>query len=208
MQKTITTSADTSLSKKVRTALDETRLLILGAQVLFGFQLEVVFQELFSSLPLSSRYLECAAQLLMTISVVCLITPSMLQRIAERGDDTSRILQAATLCAGLALLPFALSIGLDLYIIFEPITGRGLAVAAGLSFFILAGAFWYGLGFLLQPHRVKPMPSQPSATPLSTKIENMLREARVILPGAQALLGFQLVVILTRIFSEMPSILQ
>ncbi len=59
------------LSRKVRMALDETRLLILGAQVLFGFQLQAVFQELFAALPLSSRFIECTAQLLMTISVAC-----------------------------------------------------------------------------------------------------------------------------------------
>jgi hypothetical protein len=32
------------LSKKVKTALDETRLLILGAQVLFGFQFKGIFK--------------------------------------------------------------------------------------------------------------------------------------------------------------------
>ena len=39
-----------SLSKKVKTALDETRLLMLGAQVLFGFELNGVFQEEFANL--------------------------------------------------------------------------------------------------------------------------------------------------------------
>jgi hypothetical protein len=65
-------SAESVVSRKVRMALDETRLLILGAQILFGFQLQAVFQQLFSELPMSSRYLECAAQVLMTISVACL----------------------------------------------------------------------------------------------------------------------------------------
>jgi hypothetical protein len=46
-----------SLAKKVKTALDETRLLILGAQVLFGFQLNGVFQEAFSDLARSTRLL-------------------------------------------------------------------------------------------------------------------------------------------------------
>ena len=41
-------------------------------------------------------------------------------------------------------------------------------------------------------------------TPLSTKIDQMLTEARVILPGAQALLGFQLTVTLTRAFEQLP----
>jgi len=38
--------------------------------------------------------------------------------------------------------------------------------------------------------------------PLAKKIDQMLTEARVILPGAQALLGFQLAVILTQAFEN------
>jgi hypothetical protein len=202
--KQVTEAAENTLSKKVTTALDETRLLILGAQVLFGFQLQAVFQEQFKTLPLWSRYLECGAQLLMTISVACLVAPSMLHRISERGEDSPRIQQAATLCAGIALMPFALSIGFDLFIVFQPIVSTGTAVAAGVAFFLMATTFWYVLAFLMrQQFGEEPMPREQPATPLATKIENMLREARVILPGAQALLGFQLVVTLTRAFSEL-----
>lgn len=43
-------------------------------------------------------------------------------------------------------------------------------------------------------------------TPLSKKIDQMLTEARVILPGAQALLGFQLVVTLTRTFEQLSEV--
>jgi hypothetical protein len=40
--------------------------------------------------------------------------------------------------------------------------------------------------------------------PLHARIEQMLTEARVILPGAQALLGFQLVIVLTAEFAKLP----
>jgi Family of unknown function (DUF6328) len=40
--------------------------------------------------------------------------------------------------------------------------------------------------------------------PLSAKVEQMLTEARVIIPGAQALIGFQLTVTLTRAFERLP----
>jgi hypothetical protein len=40
-----------TLDRRVKTALDETRMLILGAEVLFGFHLNSVFQKGFSSLP-------------------------------------------------------------------------------------------------------------------------------------------------------------
>jgi hypothetical protein len=44
------------------------------------------------------------------------------------------------------------------------------------------------------------------AAPLHARIEQMLTEARVILPGAQALLGFQLAIVLTSAFEKLPSI--
>lgn len=43
-----------------------------------------------------------------------------------------------------------------------------------------------------------------TGTPLSAKVEQMLTEARVTIPGAQALLGFQLTVTLTRAFKQIP----
>jgi len=44
-----------SLERKLKIALDESRLLILGAQVLFGFQFNGIFQELFEELPRPSQ---------------------------------------------------------------------------------------------------------------------------------------------------------
>ena len=41
-------------------------------------------------------------------------------------------------------------------------------------------------------------------TPLSAKVEQMLTEAAVIIPGCQALLGFQLIAMLTSAFDELP----
>jgi Family of unknown function (DUF6328) len=41
-------------------------------------------------------------------------------------------------------------------------------------------------------------------TPLQVKIEQLLTEARVVLPGAQALFGFQLAIVLTRAFEQLP----
>jgi hypothetical protein len=43
-----------------------------------------------------------------------------------------------------------------------------------------------------------------SKTPLHAKIEQMLTEARVVLPGVQALFGFQLAIVLTQSFEQLP----
>ena len=113
-----------SLSKQVKTALDETRLLMLGAQVLFGFKLNGVFQEEFLSLSLATRYVDCAGQVLMAIAIGLLVAPSMQHRIVENGQDTVRIHRITGLFAGMALLPFALSLGLGFYIVFDHVFGN------------------------------------------------------------------------------------
>jgi hypothetical protein len=195
-----------SLAKKVKTALDETRLLILGAQVLFGFQLNGVFQEAFSELPASTRLLTCAGQALMTLALCLLIAPSMQHRLVENGEDSNRIHRMTGVFAGWALLPFKISLGIGVYVVFDHLYGRNPALVAGSAFCILAATFWYGLEFALrlsrEPHA---MLEQEKPTPLPTKVDQMLTEARVILPGAQALLGFQLTVTLTHAFNELPA---
>ena len=45
-------------------------------------------------------------------------------------------------------------------------------------------------------------------TDLHTRIDQMLTEARVILPGVQAMLGFQLIVFMTHAFENLPRPLQ
>ena len=46
---------------------------------------------------------------------------------------------------------------------------------------------------------------QVDETPLHTKIEQALTEARIIIPGAQALLGFQLLIVMTQSFDALPT---
>jgi Family of unknown function (DUF6328) len=105
-----------SLQRKLKTALDETRLLILGAQVLFGFQFNGAFQELFENLPKSSRSLHCVALVLIMSTIGLLIAPSMRHRVVEGGQDTNASLDATTFFAGAALLPLAIGLSLDVFI--------------------------------------------------------------------------------------------
>jgi len=194
-----------NLNKKVKTALDETRLLILGAQVLFGFQLQGVFQDKFAELSTGTRYLNCAGQILMALAIALLIAPSLQHQIAEGGRDTQRIQHATSIYAGLALLPFEISLGLSVYVVLDHALGMVAAFAGGTIFCVLAGLSWYGLGFFLKARiGMKSSPEAERGTPLPTRIEQMLTEARVVLPGAQALLGFQFTVMLTHAFTELP----
>jgi Family of unknown function (DUF6328) len=195
-----------NLQKKLKTALNETRLLVLGSQILLGFQFHGVFQDSFEELTSFARSLDGVALLLMVTTLGLLIAPSMQHRIVEEGGTTSRIFHVTGIMAGTALLPFAVSLGIAHYTVLERLFGPGAGYAAGAGFLFLALLFWYGLEYLVKRMKELPMPrsQQAPSTPVSTKIEEMLTEARVVLPGAQALLGFQLAVALTSAFAELP----
>lgn len=51
---------------------------------------------------------------------------------------------------------------------------------------------------------VAPEMPEHQQTSTAVKIEQMLTEARVLIPGAQALLGFQFIATLTSAFDELP----
>jgi hypothetical protein len=194
------------LQKKLKTALNETRLLVLGGQILLGFQFQGVFQESFDQLSGLARGLDAVALLLMVTTLGLLIAPSMQHRIVEEGRTTERIFRVTGQMAGAALLPFAISLGIDHYAVFERLFGPAAGYVAGATFLTIALVFWYGLEYLTRRAKEIPMsrPKSEEHTPLPTKIGETLTEARVVLPGAQALLGFQLAVTLNRAFEQLP----
>jgi hypothetical protein len=192
------------LDRRIKIALDETRLLILGSQVLFGFLLDGVFQNGFAGLSTTSQRLLGAALALMVLSIACLIAPSMQHRIVEAGQSTRRLERVATVFAALGLLPLAASLGLGFFVVFERIFGAATGVATGITSTVSAAFFWFGLASGIGDRRTGNVTADSGATPLSTRIEQMLTEARVIIPGCQALLGFQLIAMLTQAFDELP----
>jgi hypothetical protein len=192
-----------TLERQLKIALDESRLLILGAQVLFGFQFNGIFQERFEQLPALERAFSCAGLTLIMLAIGLLIAPSMEHRIVERGQDSPRVLGLATLFAGLALAPIALALALDFYVAIGRMAGSRAAAATAAVFFILAMICWYALEFLIK-RKTPPMP-EAKPTPIDTQVEQLLTEARLIIPGAQALLGFQLAVTLTGAFEQLAA---
>jgi hypothetical protein len=178
-------------------------LLILGAQVLFGFQFQAVFQDLFQGVSWHGKLAQCSALMLLLITVGLLITPSLLHQLAYRGESRRAMLAAATCLAGISLLPLTLGLGSSIFIVFEHLFGGAIGIITGAAFTALSLFLLYGLGLALRSGG-RRMPDEERETPLKTKIEQLLTEARVIIPGGQALLGFQLVATLTRPFVKLP----
>jgi magnesium-transporting ATPase (P-type) len=199
-----------SLSKKVKVGLDETRILILGSQILLGFQFQVAFRPAFETLPLHDRLVWVGALGLITLAVAFLVTPSVQHRVVEGGHDTKRLLGVIGRYAGLSLAPFASALGADLFLATEPVLGLLTGAASGSIICGLALLFWYGLEAVKartvgeKERAMTHQEPEHEHTSLETKVEQMLTEARVILPGAQALLGFQVVITFSDAFEKLP----
>jgi hypothetical protein len=196
---------------KIKTGLDETRMLILGAQILLGFGFNTAFQDGFDELPGYSRNLDAIGLLLIVVTVGLLISPGSYHRIVEAGHDTGRLQEFVSQMAACALLPFAMGLGIAVFIAVDRLFGMIGGSVAGLMFLGLALIAWFGVEYLRRRHtghreravsaRQRPMIED---TPLDQRIIQMLTEARVIIPGAQALLGFQLTITITRSFGNLP----
>lgn len=199
----------TSLSEKVDNALNEARTLILGVQVLLGFQYRGFFEARFERLGSAERAGKLVGLVLLLVALALLISPAPFQRIVEDGRQTSRLHRFATRATEWALLPIAFALGLDFFVVGTlvagPPWGAVFAVAAaGTALF-----FWYGFGLASPRRRRRPegiMNAKNDAkTSIDERIRNVLTETRMILPGAQALLGFQLVTVLMDSFPRLPS---
>jgi len=63
--------AATAEKERVKTSLSEVRSLVLGAQILLGFQYRAAFEPRFQALPRAAQYLEVAALVLLVASTAC-----------------------------------------------------------------------------------------------------------------------------------------
>jgi hypothetical protein len=191
------------LDRKVKTALDETRLLILGIQVMLGFQFQAFFQTGFAELSSASKALCAAGLALQTLSLGLLIVPSMEHRLVEMGSSSQRLVRAASFYTTTGLIPFCLSLGLAGYVVIQRHFGFAVGIACAAALVLVSSSAWFGLELLHREKDIMPETSD-AKTPLATKVEQVLTEARVIIPGAQALFGFQFIAMLTAGFDELP----
>src|SRR6478752_10404190 len=119
------------IDTKLKTALDETRLLILGVQILLGFEFQCAFQDRFDRLSEGAKQLNLAALGLIVLSIAILIAPSMQHRIVEAGQSTARLILTTNRLAGAALVPLTAGLTLSAFVVVElrfgPLAGAAIA---------------------------------------------------------------------------------
>ena len=125
--------------------LTEARVILPGAQALLGFQLAIVLTDTFEKLPSLSQLLHAAALLFVALSVALLITPAALHRIVWAGEDTEAVLRIGGQITILALLPLAMGMAADSFVVLSRVLGSmgPAAVTAPLVLLCLIG-LWFG----------------------------------------------------------------
>jgi hypothetical protein len=206
----------TKLKDKIQTGLDESRMLVLGAQILIGFAFSANFQPTFRDLSPRSQYLNLLALSLMLITICLLISSTAFHQLTEDGNDSLRLHRFTTHVMESVLLLFSLGIGADFYVSTEEIVGNTTAAVMALTVTAMALLFWYGPRLLVRGEKkdknrggnMNVASESSTRTAVHDKIHHVLTEARVILPGNQALLGFQFAVTLQPGFRDLPSALK
>ena len=168
----------------VHTALDELRMQMLGTQVLFGFQFQGVFQDGFEAISRPIQLLDLAVFGVLVLTLASLVAPAAQHRLVERGVATKRLFDTANRFAELALATYALAIGIDVFVVASVYWGVATSGLTGIGPAMVAVMLWFGFGMIAKgSERREAMPNRKEPD-LHEKIDQMLTEARVILPGA------------------------
>src|SRR5437899_11555162 len=134
---------DLPLSKAAEYLLDECRMVLPGIQALFGFQLIAVFNSGFDEkLTPSDRQLHLLAIALVAIAVAIIMTPAALHRQRGAYEVTDTFVRVSSRLLLWSMVPLALSISLDFYLVSRVITGTRLVSLCGVAMFALFFALW------------------------------------------------------------------
>ena len=177
---------------------------------LLGFNCERSLKK-FEELPLLAQQLGVATLGILLLGLVLLLWPASYHRIVESGNDTEELHRFTTTVMAIAVLPFALGFGIDLYVVVSRL-GFVIAISLAIAVTAIALFLWHGLEWI---HRMsgrgrreimksKTPVRQERPTDIDHKIRHVLTESRMVLPGAQALLGFQFITMLMENFDTLP----
>lgn len=134
------------LKDVMRNVLEESRMVLPGVQTLFGFQLIAVFNSGFGSLDAIDKDVHLVALLLNILAIGCLMAPASYHRQVERDCISDHLVKFASHLLCIGLIPLALSLSLDTYVVCKSITAsteRG--VVAGLFTLIFLALIWYAV---------------------------------------------------------------
>ena len=200
------------LKEKIENALNESRILALVAEVMLGFEYQTVFQPGFRRLTAPTQHLRLIGLFCMLLAMALFLAPAVYHQIVQAGHLSEKLNRFVSKVTTVGLIPFAVALGIDVYTVSERVLPPFFAVVTGVLSLLTAFCFWYGMEMMVlyrEKRREKESPTmEDRPTELKDRIKFVLMEARVVLPGAQALLGFQFAAVLTDSFEKLPGALK
>lgn len=128
--------------------LEEHRVAMPGAQVLFTFLLILPFQNRFSQLTDVQEYVYFSGFISAAIAIVLLITPTASHRIQWRQHDKETLLRNATLTSIVALVFLALAMTASIFLVADFLFDVPTTLIATIVIAALFTWFWFALPIL------------------------------------------------------------
>ncbi|MEX2426333.1 MAG: DUF6328 family protein, partial [Thermomicrobiaceae bacterium] len=125
--------------------LEELRVSLPGAEILFAFLLTVPFTSRYEEVTVDQQTTYFIAFISAALAVAFLIAPALLHRIQRRPDNMERLLRTSTMLTIIGTGCMAVTVTAVVYLITELLFGVvvGAIVAAGIAGLIVA--LWFGL---------------------------------------------------------------
>jgi hypothetical protein len=132
------------LPQAVSMLADECRMVLPGVQALFGFQLIAVFSDGFSEkLSQFDQQLHLAAIVLVVVAIGMLMAPAAYHRQTSPMHVSHHLVRVSTRLLMWGLLPLALALSVDLYVVSRLVTGGGAAALLAAAMLGVLCLFWY-----------------------------------------------------------------
>lgn len=133
------------LAKQVEDLLDECRIVLTGLQVLFGFQLAVVFSQRFDQvLAKPQQELHLLAMALIAVAIGLIVTPAAYHRQVEPQEASDRFVLWSSWLLLAALPPFGIAVAIELYLVAQVVLDWAALWIAGAALLVFV-ALWLGL---------------------------------------------------------------
>jgi hypothetical protein len=204
------------LQRRVRTALSEARILALSSQMLLGTQLTATFHDRFTEISAGLRTTILVAIFVSLLAFIVLLIPTAFHQLVLRGGDTKQFLALTSNVTAAALVPILIGTTLVMFAAARLVIGTGsasviAAITAAVCFVLWYRPDWFErlLDAVRRSIRVHEenttMDSRQPKSDIKARIDHVLTEARVVLPGVQAFVGFQFAAMLSRVFEDLPN---
>lgn len=192
-----------TLAGQIKNSLDEARLFILVVQVLLGFQMRAPFEERFMDISAALSACHVAALVCLLTAFVLFVAPAPYLELAYAGETSTRERTFTNLMLAIGLVPFIAALGLNTFVVVALTLSSLVAWCVATGFVVAACWWWFGLA-LVNRRPAGEERTVTHQTALSDRLQEVMTESRMIVPGAQALLGFQFTTVFTSAFARLP----